>query len=274
MKARPFPKAFLYAALSCEAKPLIDCYKLKKDTTVHAFGLFRNDNIVLTVTGIGKVAMAAGVAYSQALHSQNPNPVLVNIGIAGHQHHPIGGLFLADKITDNDTGRRFYPPLVFTPPCPTAELVTFAKPQTAYPETALCDMEASAFYDCGTRFASGEMVHCLKIVSDNTLSPATDILPKQVSSLIAGHVPTINGILAKLAELAREIARPELEEFNQLIECYRFTDNEKTQLKKLLLRWCALKPNNTVELDKNAAINGKGLLKLIKQQLDAVAFQL
>ena len=134
----------------------------------------------------------------------------------------IGSLFLADKITDNDTGRRFYPPLIFTPPCPTANLITFAKAQSSYPDSALCDMEASGFYETATRFTTGELCHCLKIVSDNESTPATGIQPYRLSELIHNHLETIGAIVATLGKLADSFVTPDLVEFQRLTCQYRF----------------------------------------------------
>jgi len=59
------PRIFIYAALPCEAKPLVEHFKLKKDTTIQPFAVYLNQDICLTVTGLGKSAMAAGVAYKK-----------------------------------------------------------------------------------------------------------------------------------------------------------------------------------------------------------------
>jgi adenosylhomocysteine nucleosidase len=268
------PKVFIATALPCEAKALIDYYKLKKDTTIQAVSIFRNDDIVLTVTGIGKTAMAAGVAYTQALYSENPNPVLINIGIAGHKNHAIGSLFLADKITDNDTGRRYYPPLTFTPPCPTANLISFAKPQQAYPEAALCDMEASAFFETATRFSSGELIQCLKIVSDNESSPAQSIQAKQVTGLISAQLPVIESILNALSKLSGLVVKPDLSEFDHILNRYHFSATEQIQLKKLLSRWQLVKGGNNIELPSNPASSGKEFLRLLDASLNEAAFYL
>jgi adenosylhomocysteine nucleosidase len=265
---------FIFVALPCEAKPLIDHYKLKKDTSIKAFSIFRNDDIVLTVTSIGKTAMAAGVGYTQALHPQNPNPVLVNIGIAGHQDHTIGSLFLADKITDDDTGKRYYPPLSFTPPCPTANLISFAKPQQTYPESALCDMEASAFYETATRFSTGELIQSLKIVSDNAAFPAKNIDPKQVTALIGEQLPRISAILDELVKLAACIKPQEAKEFNQLLSQYHFSANEQIQLKKLLSRWRLLSDETETDITAVSAKNGKEFLALLHEHLDKAEFYL
>jgi adenosylhomocysteine nucleosidase len=264
---------FIYTALPCEAKPLIDFFRLKKDTTIQCFAVYANNNICLTVTGIGKTAMAAGIGYTQALFASS-NSVMLNIGIAGHKEHPIGNVFLIDKITDNDSGRRYYPPLVFTPPCPTQSLQTAAKPQLIYPAEDLCDMEATAFYETASRFSSGELIQCLKIVSDNELSPAQNIQPSQVSALIAGQLPTIEGILMALTKLAESLTTPELTEFDQLISQYRFTVNEQIQLKKLLSRLQLIKGKNWVGLAATSAKTGKEFLNSLNQQLNEAEFYL
>ncbi len=274
MKSDLFPTIFIFCALPCEAKPLIEFYKLKKDTSIQSFSIFRNDDMALTVTGVGKTAMAGGVAYSQALFPENQNPVLVNIGIAGHQDHAVGSLFLVDKITDNDTGKRYYPPLIFTPFCPTTNLTSFAKPRLTYPESALCDMEASAFYETATRFSSGELIQCLKIVSDNSSSPAPNIQPKQVTTLISEQLPTISGLWNELTTLADVLKPEEHKELNQLLSQYHFSANEKIQLKKLLSRWRLIEGDTSVKFASGSARTAKEYLTLLDASLNKAEFYL
>ncbi|MGR8942283.1 MAG: hypothetical protein ACU83P_11910, partial [Gammaproteobacteria bacterium] len=161
------PTIFIYTALPCEASPLIEHFKLRKDLTSQPFEVYRRDRICLTVTGIGKCAMAAGVAYTLARTSAAEKPILLNIGIAGHAENQLGSIFLAGKIIDADTQRNYYPPLVFSPPCPVETVRTLSRPQSDYAETHLYDMEASAFYETAARFSTGELIHSLKVVSDN-----------------------------------------------------------------------------------------------------------
>jgi adenosylhomocysteine nucleosidase len=274
MKANSSPKIFIYIALPCEAKPIIDFYRLKKNTAIKSFAVYGNNEICLTTTGIGKIAMAAGVAYTQALFSSASNPIMLNVGVAGHKDHPIGSVFLIDKITDGDSERRYYPPLVFTPPCPTNSLQTAAKPQLIYPPSQLCDMEASAFYETGTRFTSGELIQCLKIVSDNESCPAHNIQPKQVSELISAELSTIAAILTELTQLAELLSSPEFSQFDQLLSKYHFTVNEQIQLKKLLSRWGLVKSKNRIEIVSNIAKNAKEFLGLLNQQLNEAEFYL
>jgi adenosylhomocysteine nucleosidase len=274
MKSTISPKNFIYTALPCEAKPLIEFFHLKKDTAINSFAVYVNNETCLTVTGIGKTAMSAGIAYSLALFSSTPNPVLLNVGIAGHKVHPIGSVFLIDKITDSDSGRRYYPPLIFTPPCPTHNLQTAAKPQLTYHPSYLCDMEASAFYETATRFTSGELIQCLKIVSDNESSPVHNVQANQVSELIRAQLETIAVLLKELTQLADLLAKPESPELNNLLNRYHFTANEQIQLKKLLSRWCLVKEGNRIEIAGDSAKNGREFLDLLNQSLNESEFYL
>ncbi len=202
------------------------------------------------------------------------HPVLVNIGIAGHINHAIGGLFLIDKITDFDSQKSYYPPLVFTPPCPTANIQTVSRPQLDYDPHHLCDMEASAFYETAVRFSTGELIHCLKVISDNESSPAENIQPKQVAALIAAHVAAIETLLAELSRLAALITAPEPRLFEELIQRYHFTVSEQGQLKNQLSRWSVLTHNQVPEFDETRLHKGKDVLCWLDQQLSQIEFSL
>jgi nucleoside phosphorylase len=266
------PRIFIYAALPCEAKPLVEYFNLKKATSIQPFAVYFNKEICLTVTGLAKSAMAAGVAYTQALFTSVEHPVLVNIGIAGHKHHAVGSLFLIDKITDFDSQKNYYPPMVFTPPCRTAGIQTVSRPQLVYDAQDLCDMEASAFYETAIRFSSGELIHCLKIISDNELSPAENIQPNQVAQLIAPHVATLEILLAELSRMTSLITVPELKLFEQLIQRYHFTSSEQGQLKNRLSRWGTLSHTEIPEFDEHQFRKGKDFLSWLDQQTNEIEY--
>lgn len=263
--------SYLFSALPCEAKPIVSHFKLKKNLAIQPFEIYSNDHIVLTVTGIGKSAMAAGVAFTQALFSAKNLPVMLNIGIAGHRNHPVGSVFLADKITDSDTGRRFYPPIAFSPPCPTQNLTTFAKPQNEYPQAGLCDMEASAFCEIATRFTCAELAQCLKIVSDNTSATTQNITPSRVSDLIETQLYVIDSILSELKKLAAIAVEPALPGYDKILGHYRFSANEQIQLKKLLSRHQLIKGQECIEI---SAGSGKEFLRKLTEDLDQTEFYL
>ena len=267
-------KIFIYTALPCEAKPLVKHFDLKKNVSIEPFAVYFNDEICLTVTGLGKSAMAAGVAYTQALFASVEHPVIVNIGIAGHKDHALGRLFLIDKIIDADSQKNYYPPLVFTPPCPTHSIQTASKPQLNYDQPHLCDMEASAFYETATRFSSGELILCLKVISDNQFSTAENIQPKQVSALLAAHVLTIEALLTHATGLAEQIITLKPLQFEQLIQRYYFTASERMKLNNQLIRWTVLTRKPIPDFDQTRLLKGKDLLNWLDQLIDKTDFYL
>jgi adenosylhomocysteine nucleosidase len=267
-------KIFIYTALPCEAKPLVEHFDLKKDVSVQPFAVYVNHDICLTVTGLGKSAMAAGVAYTQALFAKVEHPVIVNIGIAGHKDHLLGDLFLIDKIIDIDSQKNYYPSLIFTPPCPTGSIQTSSRPQLNYESAHLCDMEASAFYETAVRFSSSEFILCLKVISDNQLSTVENIQPKQVSALIAAHLATVESLLARAATQAELITTTESRLVEHLIQRYRFTVNERMQLKNQLSRWNVVTNHQSLDLDETGLRSAKDVLHWLDQRINNTDFYL
>ena len=267
-------KIFIYTALPCEAKPLVEHFNLRKDVTVQPFAVYLNHDICLTVTGLGKSAMAAGVAYTQALFATVEHPVMLNIGIAGHKDYPLGDLFLIDKIIDVDSHRSYYPSLIFTPPCPTGSIQTLSKPRPNYEQSHLCDMEASAFYETAVRFSSSELILCLKVISDNQLSPVENIQPKQVAILIAAHLASIESLLTRAVAKAESITTPEPKLFEQLIQRYHFTVNERMQLKNQLSRWNVVTDHQSLGFDETPLHSGKDVLRWLDVKINNTGFYL
>lgn len=267
-------KIFIYTALPCEAKPLIEHFHLKKDVSVQAFAVYGHDDLCLTVTGLGKTAMAAAVAYTQALFAAVEHPVLINIGIAGHKDYAIGDLYWVHKIIDLDSHKNYYPPLVAKAVCPSCTIRTRSTPQLDYEHEDLCDMEASAFYETAIRFTSSELSQCLKVISDNQYSPASNIDAKQVSLLIMAHLTTIDAFIQQTNALAALLITPQTPSFEQLIQHYHFTTSAKMQLKAQLARWAVLTDNQALPIDALQAHNGKEVLKWLEQQIRQVVISL
>lgn len=265
-------RRFVYCALACEAKPLVSHLKLKKNTQIHVFNIYSSETVTLTVTGPGKTAMAAGVAYSQGLFADNQPAVFLNVGIAGHRHEPLGQGFLIDKISDMDSGQCVYPPQVLNLPVRRNSLQTFAKPVGSYPAQALCDMEGSAFYQTAARFASGELVQCLKVVSDNTESPASAIDEALAGRLIQEQLPVIDILLPELAALAEILYEPLAQCYQQLVSRYHFTTSERLQLAS------RLRNLNTLQAVDRSSLpdfdSAQAALAWLKQMLDEQPFYL
>lgn len=260
-------KTFIYTALPCEAKPLIEYFQLKKQLSVQPFAVYAHNDLCLTVTGLGKTTMAAAIAYTQALFTAVEHPVLINIGIAGHRNYSLGDLYNVHKIIDVDSHKNYYPPLIGKTLCPSSTIRTSSTAQLDYDHNDLCDMEASAFYETAIRFTSSELSQCLKVISDNQFSPANNIDAKQVSLLIAVHLNTIDAFIQQISALAELLITPQTPLFEQLIQRYHFTASAKMQLKAQLARWAVLTDNQTSLVNELQLHNGKAVLKWLEQQI-------
>lgn len=268
------PSNFIFVALPCEAKPLIQAWRLKKSPIKQAFAIYRGQETVVVIAGIGKIAMAAAVAYTMAQFADVAQPIMLNIGIAGHPLHAVGSCFLADKITDAETQRRFYPQLAFDVPCRSLPLKTLSKPDAGYADFSLCDMEASAFYEIAVKFGSSELIHCLKVVSDNEGSPLENIDEESVRAWIAASLTTIENLLSELSTLKRKLPAPSTEPYEQLLGKFHFTATNASKLHALVTRWQALNSNVAFDLAEAKAGNARDLLAWLERQLEEKQFYL
>ncbi len=254
------PAIFLFCALPCEAKPLVAHFRLKKNLASQIFAQYSNGEVSLTVTGVGKTAMAAGVGYTMALSTTRTHPILVNVGVAGHRQHDLGEIFTAEKITDADSGRNHYPPLVARQPGATAAITTVSSPHLEYREDCLYDMEASAFYESAARFTTGELIQCLKVISDNAASPAANIRAKQVSKLLAGSSAALQALLGEMTPLD-EI---------QLPRDLHFTSSQRNILHKQLSRYQVLSNGDLPDFGNTHWRASKELLQWLEEEVDKI----
>jgi len=259
---------FIFVALECEAKALISQYKLKKENTSHPFSVYSNENIILTVTGVGKVAMASGVAYVMAGFSAIEMPVMINIGIAGHKRETLGSLFVASKVVDVESNKVFYPHLIGNNWPKSSEVKSSTLPNTYYSENCLNDMEASAFYETAVRFSSSELIHCLKVVSDNEESTIEGINAKIVVEWLALHVDKIEQIFEYLQQLRTSVVPDELQEYTKIVNQWHFSVSGKVRLKALLRRWSVLSSEQWLKNEGVGYENGKDILRKLAVDVD------
>jgi nucleoside phosphorylase len=87
-------------ATMLEAKPFVLGMSLEQNQK-KPFSLFKNDNILLIVSGIGKANVAMATAYS--CYKFNPD-CFCNLGAAGATDfsHPLGEIFHINKIVEYD----------------------------------------------------------------------------------------------------------------------------------------------------------------------------
>lgn len=190
----------ILTALMFEAAPLIRHFGLKKDLGRKDFPVFRHADILLAVSGVGKVQAAMAAA---ALLSANPptgQDLLLNIGFCGIKTPqardnsapaggspgpavPAGTILSVWKVTDMDTGRDLYPDVYHGLDLPAAALECHSIVQTVPPDfrpvpsTApdgppfppqiiAIDMESAGIMAAARIWLAPHQVVLLKIVSD------------------------------------------------------------------------------------------------------------
>ncbi|MCK5728281.1 MAG: hypothetical protein KAH08_03580 [Methylococcales bacterium] len=266
---------FIFVALPCEAKPFITNLNLKKvQNTPHPFAIYKHDDIVLTVSGVGKIAMAAAVAYTLATFKSINKPVLLNIGIAGHPSAPLGQLWCANKIVDVESERCFYPQAMVKLSYSSTTIYTASKPNLEYPENGLYEMEASSFYETAAYFSSAELIHVLKVVSDNKIDAIETINAKKVSHWLAASVEKTEETIRALQVLALNVTQSDPHNFERLIERYYFNVNNRYQLKKQLSRWDVLTDARTLDFSAQNFKDAKAVLYWLQCQLELQIFRL
>ena len=260
----------IITALLCEARPIISHYKLKKITTIHPYQIYQNDNIILTVSGVGKAASASATGYSHAIKGSPSHSGWLNIGMAGHSDFEICTGFLANKIYDRSTAKVWFPPIVFEPPCLTDQLHTVDRPDSEYHYQGGVDMEASGFYATASRFTTGELVQCYKVVSDNQQSPVKKFSANDASDLIETKMEDINFLVEQLLNSCHELASlfetPVM--FDEINAQTKLTHSEQLLLKERLRKLHLLNPKILTDSSqlKNLS-SGKELLNTLDQMI-------
>ena len=215
---------YVMMALYQEAHGLIRELELKKNTAYAPFEVFDNESagIRLVVTGVGEIAAAAATAAVCARAGADTADFLVNIGCCaaggcepadrdmdsgyGAAHAAqTGDLYVCHKITEQATGKTFYPDILYRHPWKERELVTGMQPlQRAAAHGALYDMEAAAVYQAGIRFFSPDRMLFLKVVSDFGIAGQERMTAEALTGLLEQYVKEVAAFLTNLREAADE----------------------------------------------------------------------
>ncbi len=264
----------LVVALPAEARPLASHFSLRSAAEGSPFRIYEGEEISLIVSGIGKTAAAAAVAYQFARSGELRNRAWLNVGIAGHRARPVGEPLVAHKVVDEGSGRSWFPPAVFERPCESGVVRTVDRVEREYPADAAYDMEASGFCASASRLATSELVQVLKVVSDNRSRGPDGISPGEVEALVEGRLETVDRLVAACAALARELDERQAEPpaFPELSRRWRFTVSERRLLRRLLRRLATLDPEGEPLLEAVApARSGEQALKILQERLDSRA---
>ncbi len=215
---------YLFTALYCEAQIMIEQYGLKKSADSPRFQQFASESrqILLTVSGAGEIAAAAAVSSVCTKYPPKQNDFLVNVGTcAGTSQRD--GIFFIHKLTEQTTGKTFYPDMLYAHGFQEAELCTVMKPWkhkvqadqskdmptyrkwydvTEDADTGLYDMEAASIYQAGLYFFGPEQMLFLKVVSDN--GEGDRLLPEFIRQRMETHSKSIVSFLEQLMAISNQ----------------------------------------------------------------------
>lgn len=192
---------------------MIQKFHLIQKSEIKHFQVFGNEEagIILTVTGVGSVAAATAVgSICTAFHVNQgkgePEDFLVNVGICSgnisdtHCLKETSRIYFCNKITENATGRTFYPDVLYRHGFEETEVTTMECP-VCMERNGLHDMEASAVYQAGSHFFGPHQMSFLKVVSDN--GRPDSVTPQMAESFIGSQMPGISEYIFKLSEISR-----------------------------------------------------------------------
>ena len=122
---------YIFTAMYCEARMLIEAYGLKKIKQTARFSQSgsKNPDILLTISGVGEIAAAVSVASVCTEHPPAAGDFLVNIGTCGGPPSA-SGLYVACKLTEEATGKTFYPDMLYRHDLKEAHVITCMRPRS------------------------------------------------------------------------------------------------------------------------------------------------
>lgn len=177
-------------ALRCEAKPVIDRYRLKKTAEKPLFDLYSGDDMACVVSGIGLDNMARAVDWTARRFTAFAPLRWINLGIAGDAYLAVGSLAPVSQYRLEGHKDRIDAMLILDTDLASRPVTSYTSEQHVYPPSSMTDMEAWAFINHARLVSPLQYCHCIKVISDTPDSPA--IRDKsRISQLIAGSMETI-----------------------------------------------------------------------------------
>lgn len=240
---------YVFCALYGECSGLIKHYNLKKRQTdkYYRFDVFENENqpIRIILTGQGSVMAAAAVSGAASFFGIKAEDAIINVGTCAGDYEP-GQVFICNKITEEATGRTFYPDMILRSGLPERELVTVPvvihKPIHEYVNKdshnmALYDMEAAAIYQAANLYVGPHRMGFVKVVSDN--GDIEGLTPDFIKKLMAEAVDEIASYVDMFVTDTHDMCRAEesTQFTNQLckdLHCSKVMENQVRQLIKYL----------------------------------------
>ena len=227
---------YLFFALYQEAKPFLEKRNFKKQHQYNKYQVFEDEKFCCIIMGTGPMKTAIHSSHFLSSRDLQEEDIFVNIGFAGSKQEDKkkGELYFIHKIHAHDSGRDFYPELLFRQKFPESSLETFSKVVSKKEEVQeeLVDMEGAAFFETTSFFVKRRQIFLYKCVSDFLEGETVEI-----KSLLEKHVASLYEFFFFLMETMeeREIDEKEQEEMLQTLAKHLFCSvSMEIQLRELL----------------------------------------
>ncbi len=263
-------KFFWVVALRPEANVLIKKFNLKSFPSYSNFPIYvnREDGHALVISGVGSIKSAVATMYLNNAFNPGQFVAWINIGIAGHFQGPVGTLFQAIKIVNNDNGKSFFPGIRFSKLAKTGELYTVSSPENEFALPVLYDMEAAGFCEIAPSLSCNELTFVLKIVSDTLEHSQSLVTKKFITDLFERNSNIIDNLLQAIERI---VAREEVRlrdpiEMDEIVSLMHFTETNRLRFRKVYKKWRCLFPNRPLLDRAQEASSAKDFTK--RMELD------
>ena len=193
---------YIITALKSEAKPIIDYYGLEFSGSSN-FPLYKNDNFILLITGVGRKNVSNVLNFFFQKNKVTKNHI-INIGISGGKKSDcsIGQLFLINKVSDEKSKLSFNLEPQHSFGLQNNEITTVSKPAVNgnFKGEGLVDMEAYEICKTVDNLDSLDRLFIVKIVSDY-MEMMHHISANQVQNLIKQKISVIDKFIKDLRKL-------------------------------------------------------------------------
>lgn len=257
-------------ALQHEAKPLIDFYRLKPVQS-NPYKVYKNNQIALIVSGVGKKNSFNAVHYLQDYCGKNKNCGWLNIGVGGQSSGTLGEGALAHKITDLKTKKSWYPPRIIKTNLQSEAVYTVEEVEMKYKGNQIYDMEASGFYEAASSCSTSELVQCFKIISDNRAVSSQKVSGVRVREWVTKNLDSIDTLVKELSKLSSELSDLELktEALDPFLKCWHFTVTQTHQLRRRLACLETLDPKQNWVSKVSKFKKAKEILAFLDEQINS-----
>lgn len=226
----------ILTALKAESQPLIDHFKLIRDST-YPFPVFRNGYVALIALGVGKKNIHHRITTFYNSVQEN-NIQFINIGISGGNptSTKIGECYFLHEIKDEMSGALYYPDILVKHSLEEISLVTVenvvSNEESRY--RGLVDMEASEIFNVCSSIVPLQRLAFIKIVSDHMDLKFEEIIALPISTLISNHLASIELFFIRFNHLLKEetpiLSETDIEWIHDTIQELALTETQSLQL--------------------------------------------